>query len=180
MGGSFGCPETAPPSWGTPHLTPESNPCPEISMDSILMTFAILNGNPNVMAANQAGEEAAVHSLEPPSEPNWKSYAKPNPLAIKSLPRAANIQWLDAHPSPGKPNRLPSSPSVTARIIGNVTEAIRSASRKFIPLRKLPSSEWSLSRISPNWLTPATARGWRTIFVASSTKGWSNDGKRAF
>src|SRR5215831_20196030 len=98
-------------------------------MDSILMTFAIPNGNPNATAlpGNQPREEAAVHSLEPPSDPNWKSYAKPNPLAIKSLPRAAKIHWLGAHPSPGKPNRLPSS-SVTARIIGNVTEAIPSAS----------------------------------------------------
>ena len=112
-------------------------------MDSILMTFVIPDGNRNVMAlgANQVGEEAAVHSLEAPSDPNWKSFAKPNRLAIKSLPRAANIPWLDAHPSPGKPNRLPSSPSVTARVIGNVIEAIRSASRKSIPLRKLPSSE---------------------------------------
>src|SRR6516225_12376121 len=102
-------------------------------MDSILMTFAIPNGNPNATAlpGNQPREEAAVHSLEPPSDPNWKSYAKPNPLAI-TLPRAAKIQWLGAHPSPGKPNRLPSS-SVTTRIIGNVTEAIPSASRKFIP-----------------------------------------------
>src|SRR5215471_6940260 len=151
-------------------------------MDSILMTFATPNGNPNAtaLAGNQPREEAAAHSLEPPSDPNWKGYAKPNPLAINALPRAANIQWLDAHPSPGKPNRLPSSPSVTARIIGNVTEAIPSAGRKFIPLRKLPSSEWSLSRISPNLLIPATARGWRTIFVAFSTKGLSNDGKRAF
>src|SRR5215469_3950395 len=174
-------PQRPPHLTGAP-LTPEVYPCPEVSMDSILMTFAIPSGNPNVMAlaGDQAREEAVVHSLEAPSVPNWKSYAKPNPLAIKSLPRAANIQWLDAHPSPGKPNRLPSSPSVTARIIGNVTEAIRSASRKFIPLRKLASSEWSLSRISPNWLTPATARGWSAIFVASRTKGWSNDGKRAF
>jgi hypothetical protein len=79
-------------------------------MDSILMIFAIPNGNPNATAlgGNQAKEEAAVHSLEAPSGSNWKGYAKPNPLAIKSLPRAANIQWLDAHPSPGKPNRLPS------------------------------------------------------------------------
>src|SRR5215469_11289272 len=144
-------------------------------MDSILMTFAIPNGNPNAtaLAGRQAREEAAVHSLEPPLDPNWKSYAKRNPLAIKSLPRAADIQWLDAPPFPGKPNRLPSSPSVTARIIWNVTEAIRSAGRKFIPLRKLASSEWSMSRISPNLLTPATTRGWGAIYEASPTKGWS-------
>jgi hypothetical protein len=63
-------------------------------MDSILMTFAILIGNRNVMAlaGNQAGEEAAVHSLEAPPDQILKSYARPNPLAIKSLPRAANIQ----------------------------------------------------------------------------------------
>jgi hypothetical protein len=151
-------------------------------MDSILMTFAIPNGNPNAtgLAGNQAREEGAVHSLEALSDPNWKGYAKLNPLAIKSLSRAANIQWLGGHPYPGKPNRLPSSPSVTARILGNVTEAIRSASRKFIPLRKSASSEWSLSKISPNLLTLANARGWRTIFAAFSTKGSSNDGKRAF
>src|SRR5215469_16359471 len=142
-------------------------------MDSILMTFAIPNGNPNAtaLAGHQAREGAAVHSLEAPSDPNWRSYAKPKPLAIKSLPRAVNIQWLDAHPSPGKPNRQPSSSIVTARIIGNVTKATRSASRKFKPLRKLPSSEWSLSRISPNWHTPVTARGWGTIFAAFFTKG---------
>lgn len=44
-------------------------------------------------------------------------------------------------PLPRETKQVPSSPSVTARIIGNVTEAIRSASRKFIPLRKLASSE---------------------------------------
>jgi hypothetical protein len=45
-------------------------------MDSILMTFAIPNGNPNAtaVARNQAREEAAVHSLEAPSDPNWKTY----------------------------------------------------------------------------------------------------------
>ena len=45
-------------------------------MDSILMTFAIPNGNPNAtaLAGNQAREEAAVHSLEAPSDPNWKTY----------------------------------------------------------------------------------------------------------
>jgi hypothetical protein len=62
-------------------------------MDSILMTFAIPNGNPNAaaLAGNQAREEAAVHSLEAPSDRTLKSYAKPNPLAIKSLPKATNI-----------------------------------------------------------------------------------------
>ena len=53
---------------------------------------------------------------------------------------------LLTHPSQPR-NRLPFSPSVTARIAGNVTETIRSAGRKLIPLQKLPSSEWSLSRI---------------------------------
>src|SRR5215831_8515791 len=45
-------------------------------MDSILMTFAIPNRNPNATASagNQAREEAAVHSLEAPSDPNWKTY----------------------------------------------------------------------------------------------------------
>jgi len=45
-------------------------------MDSILMTLAIRNGNPNatVLTGNQAREEAAVHSLEAPSDPNWKTY----------------------------------------------------------------------------------------------------------
>src|SRR6516162_7560537 len=45
-------------------------------MDSILMTFPIPNGNPNAtaLAGNQAREEAAVHSLEAPSDPNWKTY----------------------------------------------------------------------------------------------------------
>ena len=40
------------------------------------MTFAIPNGNPNVtaLAGNQPREEAAVHSLEAPSDPNWKAY----------------------------------------------------------------------------------------------------------
>src|SRR6516165_2946010 len=151
-------------------------------MGLILMTFAIPNGNPKVtaLAGNQAKEEAAVRRLEPTSDPNWKSYAKPNRLAIKSLPQVANIQRLDAHPSPGKANRLRCSPSVSARIIGNVTEAIRSASPKFIPLSKLASSAWSLSRISPDLRTAASAPGWRTIFVAFSTKGLSNDEKPAF
>src|SRR5215831_833343 len=101
MGGFFlGCPRPPQLAGAPPNLTPEGYPCPEVSMDSILMTFAIPNGNPNAtaLAGRQAREEAAVHSLEPPLDPNWKSYAKRNPLAIKSLPRAANIQWLDAHP----------------------------------------------------------------------------------
>ena len=40
-------------------------------MDSILMTFAIPNGNPNAtaLAEHQAREGAAVHSLEAPSDP---------------------------------------------------------------------------------------------------------------
>ena len=62
-------------------------------MDSILMTLAIPSVNPNAtdLAGHQAKEEAAVHSLAPPSDPNWKGYAKPNPLAIRSLPKATNI-----------------------------------------------------------------------------------------
>ena len=38
--------------------------------------FAIPNRNPNTTApaGNQAREEAVVHSLEAPSDPNWKTY----------------------------------------------------------------------------------------------------------
>ena len=45
-------------------------------MDSKLMTFAIPNRNPNATApaGNQGREEAAVHSLGAPSDPNWKTY----------------------------------------------------------------------------------------------------------
>ena len=45
-------------------------------MDSILMTFAIpiRNQNATAPAGNQGREEAAVHSLGAPSDPNWKTY----------------------------------------------------------------------------------------------------------
>src|SRR5215831_15970416 len=77
MGGFFlGCPRPPQLAGAPPNLTPEGYPCPEVSMDSILMTFAIPNGNPNAtaLAGNQAREEAAIHSLEAPPDPNWKTY----------------------------------------------------------------------------------------------------------